>query len=302
MRSLMYAGIVAAFMAGTLQAQGAVALSMGSTTPNGGNTVLFMGQTNGWEFSLSSAVVITNLGIFAALPATGLGEAHAIGVWDSSGNLLVSGTVPAGTAGTLLNSFFYVPVPNTFLPPGTYIIAAEYDMTNTDFMYANLAAASFSTASPVTFMQNEAGGNGVNVLTHPTFSYPPQEDGWFGPNFQFITHPPFFTGEVSLANGVYYLQFPDSNLFGYYGYLSGGWIYHFDLGYEYVDPGNGSEVYLWDDTSQHWWYTNASLFPYLYDFTLNAWLYYYPATNNAGHYTTNPRSFKNLSTNVIFTM
>jgi hypothetical protein len=116
------------------------------------------------------------------------------------------------------------------------------------------------------------------------------------------SHPAFFTGEVAVANSVYSLQLADGNPFGYYGYLASGWIYHFDLGYEYVAPGNGPEVYIWDLSSGHWWYTNTSQFPYLYDFTLNAWIYYFPDTRNAGHYTTNPRYFANMSTNQIFTM
>jgi uncharacterized repeat protein (TIGR01451 family) len=115
-------------------------------------------------------------------------------------------------------------------------------------------------------------------------------------------HPAFFTGEVALANSVYSLQLADGNPFGYYGYLASGWIYHFDLGYVYVFAGNGPEVYLWDMSSGHWWYTNTSQFPYLYDFTLHAWLYYFPDTHNAGHYTTNPRYFVNMSTSQIFTM
>jgi hypothetical protein len=115
-------------------------------------------------------------------------------------------------------------------------------------------------------------------------------------------HPAFFAGEVAFSNDVYYLAFPDGNLFGYYAYLPGGWIYHFDMGYEYVDPGTSSDVYLGDLSSGHWWYTSSSLFPYLYDFTLKAWVYYYPATNNAGHYTTDPRYFVNMTTGQIFTM
>jgi C1A family cysteine protease/sugar lactone lactonase YvrE len=114
--------------------------------------------------------------------------------------------------------------------------------------------------------------------------------------------PAFFTGEVSLSNGVYYLQFPDGSLFGYYTHIAGGWIYHFDMGYVYVSPGNGSDVYLWDLSSGHWWFTNSGTFPYLYDCTLKAWIYYFPATTNAGHYTTNPRYFVNMTTGQIFTM
>jgi hypothetical protein len=115
-------------------------------------------------------------------------------------------------------------------------------------------------------------------------------------------HPAFFAGEVSLGNGVYSLQFFDGNLFGNYGYMGSGWIYHADLGFEYVAAGNGSEVDFWDLTSGHWWYTSASLFPYMYDFTLHTWVYYFPDTHNAGHYTTNPRYFANMTTNQIFTM
>ena len=48
----------------------------------------------------------------------------------------------------------------------------------------------------------------------------------------------FFTGEISVGNGIYYLTFPDATLFGYYGYLAGGWMYHVDMGYEWVDPSN----------------------------------------------------------------
>ena len=64
-----------------------------------------------------------------------------------------------------------------------------------------------------------------------------------------------------MGNSVYYLAFPDANLFGYYTYLSGGWVYHFDLGYEYVSPGAGADAYLYDLSSGHWWHTSSSLFP-----------------------------------------
>jgi len=115
-------------------------------------------------------------------------------------------------------------------------------------------------------------------------------------------HPAFFAGEDNLGSGVYYLAFPNGTLFGYYAYTGGGWIDHFDMGYEYVDPGTGTNVYFWDLSSRHWWYTSTTEFPYLYDFTLNAWLYYYPNPQSAGHYSTNPRYFVNLTTNQIFTM
>jgi hypothetical protein len=114
--------------------------------------------------------------------------------------------------------------------------------------------------------------------------------------------PAFFNGEVSLGSGVYYLKFPNGNVFGYYNFPSFPIVYHYDLGFEaFVDGGNGSG-YLYDFATGHWWYTSSSLFPYVYDFTLNNWLYYFPNSSNPGHYTTNPRYFSNLVTGKIFTM
>ncbi len=111
----------------------------------------------------------------------------------------------------------------------------------------------------------------------------------------------FFTGEDPLGSGVYYLQFPDGNLFGYYNLTNFPIFYHYDMGFEaFVDGGNGA-AYLYDFTSGHWWYTSPALFPYLYDFTLNSWLYYFPSTN-PGHYTSNPRYFSNLTTGKVLMM
>ncbi len=118
-------------------------------------------------------------------------------------------------------------------------------------------------------------------------------------------HPPFFNGEVPLNNGVYYLSFPNGNFFGYYSYLSDPrYIYHFDLGYEYLFDANDGRggIYFYDFASQTFFYTSPAYpFPYLYDFSLNAVLYYYPDTNNPGRYTSNPRYFYNFATGQIIT-
>ena len=83
------------------------------------------------------------------------------------------------------------------------------------------------------------------------------------------------------------------------------YIYHFDLGYEYVaDPNDGkSSAYFYDFASGHWWYTSPTFaFPYVYDFSLNAFLYYYPDANNAGHYTAKPRYFYDFANGQIITL
>lgn len=123
-------------------------------------------------------------------------------------------------------------------------------------------------------------------------------------NFSAIVsgHPAFFSGEDFLGSNIYYLQFTDGNLFGYYGYLSSSILYHLDMGYEAFIASTGSSIYFYDFASGHWWYSSASLFPYIYDFTLNTFIYYIPDTKSPGHYTTNPRYFSNLATQQIFTM
>ncbi len=98
-----------------------------------------------------------------------------------------------------------------------------------------------------------------------------------------------------MGSSVNYLQFPNGNVFGYYNFTSSSIIYNYDLGFEAFIPGSASDIYLYDSMSTHWWYTSSTLFPYLYDFTLNTWIYYFSGT-------TNPRDFSNLTTGKIFTM
>ena len=118
-------------------------------------------------------------------------------------------------------------------------------------------------------------------------------------------HPAFFTGEVPVGDGAYYLQLPNGTPFGYYSYLTAlRWIYHFDMGYEYwFDANDGRNgIFFYDSAANTFFYTSPSLpFPYLYDFGLNALLYYYPDASRPGHYTTNPRYFYNFATHQIIT-
>ena len=115
----------------------------------------------------------------------------------------------------------------------------------------------------------------------------------------------FFNGEVALGSGVYYLSFANGNYFGYYSFLGdSAYIYHFDLGYEYViDANDGKDgVYLYDFASNDFFYTSPTFpFPYLYDFDRNSVLYYFPDMTNPGHYTSNPRYFYDYATGSVIT-
>jgi hypothetical protein len=127
----------------------------------------------------------------------------------------------------------------------------------------------------------------------------------------YFTANAFFNSQQpsSVANWDY-LQFPGgSTPFGYYSFALGSaatanaWLFHANLGYEYGIPGStpGSE-YFYDLASKHWWYTTSSLFPYLYDFSLNSWIFYFANAQSPGQYTANPRYFSNLTANQIITM
>jgi hypothetical protein len=181
-------------------------------------------------------------------------------------------------------------------------------------------SATSSSGLPVTFssntpalctvsgsiMTNVAPGNcSITAMQSGNSTYAPASNTQT--LFVFAPVPAFFTGEFSLTNGGYYLQFPDGNVFGYFNefgylsYLSPSVLYHDDLGFEAFVAGSGTDLYMYDFATGHWWYTSSSLFPYLYDFTLEAWLYYLPNPQNPGHYAANPRFFANLSTTQIFT-
>ncbi len=119
-----------------------------------------------------------------------------------------------------------------------------------------------------------------------------------------MTPSTFFAGQAALSDGVYYLSFSNGNYFGYYSYLTDPhYIYHFDLGYEYVfdaDDGNAG-VYFYDFKSNDFFYTSPEfMFPYLYDFGLNTVLYYYSDPSNAGRYNTDGvRYFYDFTTGQI---
>ena len=76
------------------------------------------------------------------------------------------------------------------------------------------------------------------------------------------------------------------------------------MGFEYLFDANDANhgIYFYDFASSSFFYTSPSTFPYLYDFSLNAWLYYLPDFNNPGRYSHNPRWFYNFATGQWITL
>ena len=105
-------------------------------------------------------------------------------------------------------------------------------------------------------------------------------------------HPAFFAGEDLLNSGDFaYLAFPDGQVFGYYTYQFYPYLYQTDLGFEYVIPSTGTDdgAYLYDFKLSQFLYTSPTLYPYFYNFGVNAFYYYFVGT-------TAPRVFYDFAT------
>lgn len=138
----------------------------------------------GWEFSVSTTVTVTHLGIWD-MGNDGLANSHPVGVWTSTGTLLASTTMASGTgapaivAGGGAGSFRYNPISSIVLTPGSYVISAGYVFTDTDMF--GRTASSVSMGAGLSFTQTRfENGSG---FTFPTQAVP--DNAFFGPNFQY---------------------------------------------------------------------------------------------------------------------
>ena len=70
--------------------------------------------TLGYSFTANSAISVVGLGVYDYL-GDGLNVAHDVGLWNASGVLLASTTVPSGTGASLVNNFRFVGIPSVTL-------------------------------------------------------------------------------------------------------------------------------------------------------------------------------------------
>jgi hypothetical protein len=134
--------------------------------------------TVGWAFTLSSPVLVTQLGLFDE-GNDGLNTSHIVTIWTSTGTQEAQGTVPSGGTGGL-TSFRYVSIAPILLPAGSYTIGGFYSTASDRFF---VQASSIATASGVTYDGSRLGLG---------FAFPPGDIGgfansYFGPNFEFTT-------------------------------------------------------------------------------------------------------------------
>jgi len=156
--------------------------------------------TLGFSFEVGSPQTIDQLGVWDADGAPLPVDAQ-VGLWNDSGALLTSVTVPA-SGGTLVDGFRYADITPFALTPGqVYVVGA--------FLGDDGSATSFNT--------NQGGSGSFNPLITPlfdrfshfnsAFSFPTDSDGfaggaWLGANFNLVSAIPEPATWVTLLLGL----------------------------------------------------------------------------------------------------
>jgi hypothetical protein len=135
--------------------------------------------TLGWSFNVTAPINVTGLAVFQdnGVP---LQESHDVGIWDSSGTLLVSGIVTnagCGVVDQLGQQDWCVVGAAATLTPGTYTIGAVW-LDGADPMIFPGEVGNVNGPS-VVYLQNEYIEGGV--LTDPITNG--GGNSYFGPNF-----------------------------------------------------------------------------------------------------------------------
>jgi len=163
--------------------------SLGGTTAN---------TTFGYDFTVgSSAIQLTALGIWD-WNQNGLTNAHTINLWDTSGNLLATALISAGTINPLDGQFRYATISPVILSAGTtYVLGATYVGYDLDPPITN------DSGDQATFDPAVSPGN-VRFRTGGGFGFPDNTSigpgSLVGPNAQFRSVPE--PGSTALLLGL----------------------------------------------------------------------------------------------------
>lgn len=183
----------------------------------GGSTFVFSNErfTMGYDFTLSTAASVSSLGV-QDQGGDGLATSHPVGIWDSTGTLVASGTVPAGTAGLLKNGFRYVSITPVTLPPGSYRAGALfYNGNGNDSFLYNVSSV---TPNPlITYGGTRGIQSNDQVLHYPTLTGTDiglSGSGAFGPNFILAVVPNNAPTDITSTISGGSSAFPENNVSG----------------------------------------------------------------------------------------
>jgi hypothetical protein len=155
----------------------------------GGNANTFGNNaTVGWEFTLSSPVLLNSLG-FWDNGSDGLINSHEVGIWNSANPATVLASTMVTSASTPVASssptgrWLFNGIPSLVLSPGTYVVGATIVNGDPDLQRFSATASLFPGA---TFVQSR--DIGAPGLAYPSPA-PVFNDGIFGPNLQVSAIP-----------------------------------------------------------------------------------------------------------------
>ena len=159
------------------------------------------GNNLGWSFTVgSNSLTLSALGLYDA-GGDGFAESHPIGPWTSTGILVASTHVSFGTVAPLIDGYRYGSITPSLLNAGqTYVIGAWYQQNSADAYIIN----STQTFAPyITFGESQQPSSNPST---PPFGFPggssgTHNEGYFGPNFQFVAPPDLSINDVTQNEG-----------------------------------------------------------------------------------------------------
>jgi hypothetical protein len=147
-------------------------------TVSGGDVFNNGTWTLGYSFLVNTSINVTSLGVYDN-GGDGLLVSHDVGLWDSSGNLLASTTVAAGTAAPLDSGFRFSSISSVALSAGsTYYVGAVIGFDD-----PWLQDPTVTSAPEITYVSRQYEASSGS-LVFPDLAGS-GTTGYFGGNFQF---------------------------------------------------------------------------------------------------------------------
>lgn len=159
------------------------------TNPSGTVRTNADGYTIGMRFTVGATpLIVTSLGVWDQ-DGNGLLAAHDVGLWTDAGALLVSATVPGGTAGALAGGVFrFAPdlASPVTLSPGAVYRLGSLQAAAEPFLEQGAGATytAYVSGTPISYY----GGVGATLIF--PVSAGGGINGYLGPNLQFVVPEP----------------------------------------------------------------------------------------------------------------
>ena len=197
-------------------------------------------QSFGFVFTPRSDIVVSSLGFFDYL-GDGLGESHKVGIFDSTGTVLSSAVVSAGTNSQWVDDFRYTDIAPLTLKAGHSYTIAALVLRRADIVgYADVADAQFNPAISVSSVPARYIFNTqAEALELPTETECLISEFFYGPNFK-------IANATSNANLIDLTYGEGAGSFELGNFVNGGGIPEgAGIGYMGVAPGDSTTITGW---------------------------------------------------------